>query len=61
MAVTLLLRLTTHCPGDAVVRNSFVPSAKLKKSTTLSTEPGDCLNKYLVEHIFIMVLPFFRI
>lgn len=60
IAVTLLLRLITHSPGFAVVRKFFVPSDKLKKSTTSSTEPGDCLNKYLVEHIFIIVFPFFR-
>lgn len=60
MAVTVLLRLITHCPGVAAVRKFFVPSDKLKKSTTSSTDPGLCLNKYLVEHIFIMVFPFFR-
>lgn len=59
IAVTLLFKLTTHWPGDAVVKKSFVPSDKLKNSTTLSTLPGLCLNKYLVEHILIMVLPFF--
>lgn len=60
IAVTLLFKLITHSPGFAVVRKFFVPSDKLKKFTTSSTEPGDCLNKYLVEHIFIIVFPFFR-
>ena len=60
MAVTLLFKLITHSPGLAVVKKFFVPSDKLKKSTTESTLPGLCLNKYLVEHILIMVLPFFR-
>lgn len=61
MAVTLLLRLITHSPGLAVIRKFLVPSDKLKKSTTSSTEPGLCLNKYLVEHILIIVFPFLRI
>lgn len=50
-----------HSPGLAVVKKSFVPSDRLKKFTTPSTDPGDCLNKYLVEHIFIIVLPFLAI
>ena len=33
-------------------------SAKLKNFITSSTEPGDCLNKYLVEQIFIIAFPF---
>ena len=59
IAVTLLLRLITHSPGFALTRKIFVPSDRLKKSTTSSTEPGLCLKRYLVEHIFIIVLPLF--
>ena len=33
---------------------------KLKKSTMSCTLPGLCLNKYLVEHIFIIVFPFIK-
>lgn len=57
IAVTLLFRLITHSPGFDVVKKFLVPSDKLKNSVTASTLPELCLNKYLVEHIFIIVLP----
>ena len=61
IAVTLLFKLSTHSPGFAVVRKFLVPSDKLKNDTTSSTDPGGCLKIYLVEHIFIIVLPLLRI
>lgn len=61
IAVTLLFKLIIHCPGLAAVKKFLVPSDRLKKSTTASTEPGLCLKIYLVEQIFIIVFPFFRV